>query len=266
MDAIGGQDPAAVAYNARRWRVRWGVPVQPGRDDVTRGMNRMDYGYGYFYWILASLVLGYLMRNPWLLLPIGLVFAFRRYIPDPVILLRTMGRISGLKRQIDANPANVTARRDLAEIYLSQLRPGRAVALLEEALARFPEDAELLFLHGLALHRTNANDRAIASLVRAVEVDGRVRFGQPFLVAGDALMQLGRHEEALDAYERFLERSSSSIEGHVKRSRAHRASRDLEAASRDLEEARKTWKALPAYQRRAQLGWFVRVHWDRAFG
>lgn len=225
-----------------------------------------DFGYGYFYYILATLLLGYFLRNPWLLLPVALLFAFRRHIPDPVVLARTLGRISALRRQIEANPANATARRDLAEIYLAQLRPKRAAVLLEEALVRFPDDPELLFLHGVALHRTGESERALGSLVKSVEVDARVRFGQPFLVAGDALMHLGRVEEAIDAYERYLDRSSSSVEGYVKRSRAHRAARSAEAATRDLEEARKTWKALPGYQRRQQLGWFLRAHLDRAFG
>ena len=53
-------------------------------------------------------------------------FVLRPFIPDPFVLARTWGRIRALDAQIAANPANVTARRDLAVIWLERLRPRRA--------------------------------------------------------------------------------------------------------------------------------------------
>jgi tetratricopeptide (TPR) repeat protein len=176
-----------------------------------------------------------------------------------------MGRISRLSREIDSNPSNVTARRDLAVLYLERLRPGRAAKLLEEARERFPNDAELLFLNGLAYRKMGEPERALDPLVRAVEIDPRLRFGEPYLVAGDALSDLGRNAEAVDAYERYVSACSSSVEGHVKLSRALRRAGEDKPARDALDSAFDTFRQIPGYKRRRELGWYLRAQLDRLF-
>lgn len=212
---------------------------------------------GYFSYYLGWILLTYLIQYPPLLVGLVVIFLVRRFVPDPLVLFRTMGRISALRRQIDANPANVTARRDLAMVYVERLRPGRALELLDEARKRFPDDAELLYLSGLALFKRGEHEKALGPLVKSVQIDGRVRFGEPYLVAGDALRKLGRNEEAIDAYERFVETNSSSVEGHVKLALAHRAAKDEAAAKRALDEAFATWAQIPSYKRRKELNWWL---------
>lgn len=212
---------------------------------------------GYFSYYLGWILLTYLVQYPPLLAGLVVLFLIRRFVPDPWVLFRTMGRISALRRQIEANPANVTARRDLAMVYVERLRPGRALELLDEARKRFPDDAELLYLSGLALFKRGEHEKALEPLVKAVQIDGRVRFGEPYLVAGDALRKLGRNDEAIDAYERFVQTNSSSIEGHVKLALAHRAAKDEAAAKKALDEAFATWAQIPSYKRRKELGWWL---------
>lgn len=221
---------------------------------------------GYFGYYIAIMALTYLVQYPPLLVGIVVLFLARRFIPDPWVLFRTFGRISQLRRQIDANPQNVTARRDLAVIYLDRLRPGAALELVDQALKRFPDDAELLYLKGLAHHRRGEDAQALGPLVRAVELDRRVRFGQPYLVAGDALAALGRYEEAVDSYERFVHASGSSIEGHVKLARALKRTKDIEGRKKALDEAFVTWRSIPGYARRNQVGWWMRAHLDALVG
>lgn len=223
-------------------------------------------GYGYLTYYIAIMALTYLVQYPPLLVGLVVLFLLRRFIPDPVVLFRTFGRISQLRRQIDANPQNVTARRDLAVIYLDRLRPGAALTLVDQALVRFPDDAELLYLKGLAHHRRGENEQALGPVVRAVEIDPRVRFGQPYLVAGDALSALGRHDEAVDSYERFVHASGSSIEGHVKLARALKRTKDAEGGKKALDEAFVTWRSIPGYARRKQVGWWLRAHLDALVG
>jgi tetratricopeptide (TPR) repeat protein len=223
-------------------------------------------GYGYLTYYVAIALLTYLVQYPPLLVGLVVLFLLRRFIPDPWVLFRTFGRISTLRRQIDANPQNVTARRDLAVIYLERLRPGAALELVQQALKRFPDDAELLYLEGLALHRKGRHEQAIGPLVKAVQLDPRVRFGQPYLVAGDALTALGRHDEAVDSYERFVHASGSSIEGHVKLARALKRTKDAEGHKKALDEAFVTWRTIPGYARRKQLGWWLRAHVDSLVG
>lgn len=214
---------------------------------------------GYATYYIALMLASYVLRYPPLLLAVVVFFVLQRFLPDPWVWLKTMGRMSSLGREIAANPANATARRDLARIYLEQMRPGAAITLLDEAEKRFPDDAELLFLGGAARVRKRRYEEALPKLVRAVEIDSRVRFGEPFLIAGDALRQLGRDEEALDAYQRYAELSSSSIEGHVKVASVQRALGNSTEARTALEEALATWRQIPGYSRRKQLGWWLRA-------
>ena len=86
-------------------------------------------------------------------------------------------------------------------MYLERSRPKRALELITEARKRHPNDAELLFLTGLAQARTRAHEPALESLIQAVGIDPRVGFGEPYRVAGDVLMKLNRNavdEPALD--------------------------------------------------------------------
>src|SRR5579883_857273 len=161
----------------------------------------------YWTYYLGILFLSYALRYPPLLVAVVVFFALRRFIPDPMVLLRTAGRIRHLKTDIAANPSNVTARRDLASVYLQRLRPRAALKLLDEARARFPDDPELLFLTGLA--RLQSGDAAGA-------LDPRMRYGEPYLVAAQALMKLDRAEEAEDALERYVKVNSSSVEGFAR--------------------------------------------------
>src|SRR5688500_19037292 len=139
---------------------------------------------GYFVYYLGFVLAAYVLQRPPLILGVVLFFVLRPFLPDPVVLLRTWGQIRSLTRQVEANPANITARRDLARLWLERMRPGRALELLEEADKRDPNNPEILYLTGVAKFRSGDPEGALAPLVRAVDIDPRVRFGEPYLVAG----------------------------------------------------------------------------------
>lgn len=214
---------------------------------------------GYWTYYLAWMALSYAIHQPWVLVGAVVFFVLRPFIPDPVVLMRTWGRIRALDAQIAANPANVTARRDLAVIWLERMRPRRALTLLDEARGRTPDDAELLYLTGVARLRSGNAEGALEPLVKAVDVDPRVRFGEPYLVAAEALVSLGRLEEAEDALERYVSSNSSSLQGYVRLCQVRRRRGDREGAKAALREAFDTWAQLPGYRRRAEVGWWMRA-------
>jgi len=221
---------------------------------------------GYWTYYLGWILLTYALHQPWMIVGVAVFFVFRPFIPDPVLLARTWGRIRSLDAQIAANPSNVTARRDLAEIWLSRLRPGRALELLDEARKRHPDDAELLYLTGVARLRSGDAEGALDPLVQAVEVDPRVRFGEPYLVAADALTRLGKLEEAEDALERYTTSNTSSVQGFVRLAEVRERRGDKQGAQQAIREALDTWKQIPRYRRRSELGWWLRALWRRLAG
>jgi tetratricopeptide (TPR) repeat protein len=220
----------------------------------------------YWTYYLAWMLLAYALRRPWLLVGVALFLVLRRFIPDPTALFRALSRGRALRAQVTLNPQNVTARRDLANVYLDVLRPRSAVAELEQALTRAPNDPELLYLSGVAYHRSGRHEEALAPLVRAVELDARVGFGEPYLVAGDALSALGRYEEAEDAYERYIASNGSEVAGYVRLARTHVRLGAREAAEKVLSEGLETWDGLPAWRkRRALLRGYLAAFWTRVF-
>lgn len=218
---------------------------------------------GYWTYYLGWFALAFALRHPWLALGALIFVGLRKILPDPFVLIRTSGRIGALRRQIASNPANVTARRDLAMILIERLRPRAAVVPLREALERDPKNAELCYLLGVALLRSGDAEGALEPLVRAVEIDARVRFGEPFLVAAQALERLGRFDEAEDALERYNDANTSSVEGQVRLARLLARKRDGEGARRALAAALDTWSQLPRYAKRRQAQWWFRAQFAR---
>lgn len=214
---------------------------------------------GYWIYYLLFGVAWYAIEHPIVLVPIVLFFALKRFIPDPWVLAKTFAHSGRLRDQIRANPSNVTARRDMAMIYLQRLRPKKALEVLKPALEREPESAELQYLAGLASFRSGDSEAALTPLVAAVASDPGVRFGDAYRVAGDALMKLGRHDGAIDAYEHFVDVNSSSVEGWAKLSMAHKAAGEGDDAGKALREAKRTWAVLPGYKRRQEWRWRLRA-------
>jgi predicted Zn-dependent protease len=221
---------------------------------------------GYWTYYLAWLALSYAIHRPWVMVGALVFFVLRPFIPDPFVLARTWGRIRRLDAQIAANPANVTARRDLAVLWIERARPRRALELLDEARTRTPDDAELLYLTGVARARSGNPEGALEPLVKAVEVDPRVRFGEPYLVAAEALLALGRLEEAEDALDRYVSSNSSSLQGYVRLAEVRKRRGDRDGSRAALREAFDTWSQLPGYRRRVELGWWLRAWAARITG
>ena len=221
---------------------------------------------GYWLYYLGFLALTFALQRPWVMVGVLVFVALRPFVPDPIVLARTWGKIRALDAQIAANPANVTARRDLAIIWLERLRPRRALELLDEARLRAPDDAEMLYLTGLARMRCGDPERALEPLVRAVELEPRLRYGDPYLAAAEALLMLRRLEEAEDALERFTRTNSSSIQGHVLLAEVRGKLGDAEGAKATIREALDTWKSLPSYRRRSQVRWWLQAWARHIFG
>jgi len=133
-----------------------------------------------YYWTYYALTffLAYAVHNPWVC---GVVLVFlvaRRWLPDPVVLARTLSRIGSLRTQVQLNPANVPARRDIARAYLDLYRPRAALRYLDEARARDPRNPDIAYLRGLALLRLRQDEPALAAFGEAVGIDPEK--GEPF--------------------------------------------------------------------------------------
>jgi tetratricopeptide (TPR) repeat protein len=214
------------------------------------------WGY-YGFWLLASGALALALAHPVVLGLAVLAVFTRRWLPDPVLYLKHAARVRSLRTAVELNPANATARAQLAEIWLDKRRPGRAIPLLVQALERDASSAELHYLLGLAHLRAGQPDAALEPLAAALARDARVRYGSAYLAIGDALARVGRLDEATDALARYLKINTSSLEGYYRLVKAKQRQGDATGARAARQEGLSTYRVLPAFQRRKQLLWWL---------
>jgi tetratricopeptide (TPR) repeat protein len=217
----------------------------------------MGYLPYYLFWIFA----GTLTRYPWLIAGVAIVWGLKRlrWLPDPYLFFKHLGRVRNLKQQIAQNPENATARRDLAKIWLEKKRPKRAIKLLEEARRRDPESAELAFLLGKALLLAKRPAEALDPLVESASKNEKLQYGEAYLVAGCALYALARNAEAEDAFARYIAINSSTVEGRVRLACARREQKDAAGAKQATREALETFSHVPRYRQRKEFFWYLRA-------
>jgi tetratricopeptide (TPR) repeat protein len=222
---------------------------------------------GYFSYYLLSIGLAVAVRNP---AAAGVAVVFwlcRGFLPDPVVWFRTMGRISKLKNDIAMNPANLIATRDLARLYVERKRPRQAIGIIEQTRQRMAEstrhpqgsldDAELLYQLGIAKLQSGDPEGALSPIVSALAIAPEVGRGDPYLVAANALIGLGRWEEAEDSLVRFIEKNTSSVEAFVKLARVRAKQKDEPGSADAIAQAKQTWRVLPSFLKRRQWPWFA---------
>jgi tetratricopeptide (TPR) repeat protein len=254
---------AALGLGSLARRGGWLSPLLLGAAFYLLFMRGRGAGGGwgsyYIFWIVAPAVIAAATSHPAVLLVVAIGFLCRRWLPDPFLFLRYRSRISALETEVRANAGNVTARRDLATLWLEKHRPRRALPLLAEALARDPEAKELLYLNGLAQLQAGEHAKAVETLIALVQREPGFRYGEAYLRAADALIALERWDDAEDALERFARINSSNIEGRYKRARVMGARKDEAGRREAVRDVRDVWQGLPSFQRRNQLGWYLRA-------
>jgi tetratricopeptide (TPR) repeat protein len=222
------------------------------------GDGNASWGSYYLFWIVAPAILAAFSSHPEILIVVVIGFLARRWLPDPFFALRHRARMRSLEVDVTSNPGNVTARRDLARLWLEKRRPGRALPLVEEALVRDPKSLELVFLRGAAQLLLGRHEAALESMLTVVHQEPGFRYGEAYLRAADALVALRRWDDAEDALDHYAKINRSSIEGLAKRVRVRKSRGDAPGATQAKRELREVWRTLPSYQRRNQLGWYLR--------
>jgi predicted Zn-dependent protease len=205
---------------------------------------------------------GYAANYPLLIVGVAVVWLARRmrWLPDPYLWVKHARNVGKLKSQIRQNADNVTARRDLARIWLEKKRPRRAIVLLDEARRREPDSHELAFLLGKAKLMAGKAEESLPFLVDSAQKNGKYHYGEAYLLAGRALLNLRRDAEAEDALDRYVAINASSVEGRVLLAMARREQGDKQGTTAALREALDTFGHIPGFRRRAELRWWLRAN------
>ncbi|HWP43443.1 MAG TPA: tetratricopeptide repeat protein, partial [Blastocatellia bacterium] len=162
------------------------------------------------------------------------------------------------KRNLEAatlNPADSSAHYNLGLIYLQRGQREEAKASFRRAVEIDPQDTDSHYQLGRIASREGRLGEAIGHFDSVVRLDPDHSQGEVWREIGWTYYQAGQLDDALSAFERFLDRRPSDAEGRYRYGLTlHRLGRTEEAAAamRACIEAVRT---SPAYKYRADQQW-----------
>jgi len=207
-------------------------------------------------------ILMLITRNSLLSLLIVLVLYFvldRRYIgllPDFSAPLRTRREVSRLKREVMLNPHNAEALSDLGRDLVRMKRYREGVEYLGRALNRMSDIPETQFYLGVGYLYLKDLDRAKNHLQKAVQLDPRYRYGEPYLRMGDYHVERNELDEALKSYEAFTGIHTSSSEGFFKIGELQLRKGDSDKAKIYFRKSMQAFRGSPAHKKRIDRPWY----------
>lgn len=216
------------------------------------------------FFLFALLV--YITGNPFLafiVLLVILYFLDRRFIglsPSLTRPLRLTRKMSRLQQDIKLSPHDTSAKLELARVYIEKKRYADAAELLESIASIMDQSADVHFELGLCRLKQGQLEEGRRLMEKALELNPRVRYGEPYLRLAEALAA-SDPAEAVRCIERFREVQSSSCEAYYRLGQLYEAMgrrADAKAAYRDV---RDVYRLLPAYSRRQQRRWAVLAAW-----
>lgn len=114
----------------------------------------------------------------------------------------------GLRRVLSINPENVGARLQMLDIMWRDTIDANVIAECEKAIDFTPEETSLYYYLGLAKYLNNDNEGALTALRKGAttikddtptEISSRI-----YMISGDILHHMSKHEEAYEAYDSCL--------------------------------------------------------------
>lgn len=203
-----------------------------------------------------------ILGNPFLAIIVLLIILYaldRRFVgitPSFVKPLRRLGRIRRLRHQLDLNPNDLSAKLELAKLLIEKRSFRQARELLEPLQEResIQDSAEYWDDLGTSLLRTGELARGETAVRRALAINPRVKYGQPYLRLAAAI---GSNDtaKALEDLASFQLIHTSSCEGYYRLAKLNMSLGRKDDAKQALNESIRIYRMLPRYKRREERRW-----------
>ncbi|HZI09608.1 MAG TPA: hypothetical protein VE153_04395 [Myxococcus sp.] len=213
-------------------------------------------------WMFLTLVTG----SPLLSLGLVIVFIFMadrftlQVLPSPVRMLKRFQRAGHLAGTILTNPHERRARHELADIRVAQKRYAEAVDILKPNLEAGDEDADTLYLLGVAYLGAGDAQRGEYLLDEAAKLDPNHQLGAIELERGRFRLKRGDAKGAVEALERFCQARHGTVEGRFLLSQALAKVGRADEAKRMRELAWSEYVVAPGFQKRRERKWAWRAN------
>lgn len=204
--------------------------------------------FSLLWWVTGSPFLAVI------LLIIILYVLERRFVGMTPSIVRPFAlrrKLSGLRQDLSMNPHNRSVKLEAARIWIQLKKYSEAKRMLLELAETEDDSAEVYYELGLCCLKLGQLEEGERLILRALEINPRVKFGEPYLRLGEALAVMDA-ERAIGYLERFREQHSSSCETYYRLGRLYRQLGRLEEARQAFRDTLDIYRGLPKYKKRTE--------------
>jgi tetratricopeptide (TPR) repeat protein len=169
--------------------------------------------------------------------------------------IRSWGEAGRLRRSLAVNPHNAKARTDLGAILTRQGRFREARVELEQALPRVDDLPDANYYLGLCLLNDGEADRGRELVERALALNPKFGYGEPYLRLGDFRAERSEWVQAAERYRQATDIYGSSVEGWCKLGQALNELGRRDEARTALRDALTSYRTAPWYRRADDRPW-----------
>ncbi|MBJ6363797.1 tetratricopeptide repeat protein [Paenibacillus sp. GCM10012307] len=208
-------------------------------------------------------LLWWLFGNPFIAIIVLLVIVYfidRRFIgltPSLVRPFKRRSQIAKLRQQLLLNPGDVTAKQDVARLYMEKKNYREARKWLESIGDVMEDSAEFWNDLGTAYLHTGDKSRGEEAILKGLSINPRVKYGQPYLRLA-ALHSTGDTDKALHYLDTFRQLHSSSCEAYYRLGTIYEQLGRSNEAAGAYREAVDIYRSLPKYKKRQERKWVLR--------
>lgn len=207
--------------------------------------------------LIGFSLLWYLFGNPFIAILVLILIIYlldRTFIgilPNVAKPLREWNRLRKLKQELAANPHHTSTKVELGRTLSGRKRYREALALFRQAEPVMNDSADLLVDIGYAMLKLGELEEGERTMLKALERNPRVGFGDPYLYLGQAFQRTDK-PKAVAYLEKFKDMHSSSCRGYYQLGRLYAELNQPALAKQAFEEATGLYRSLPKYKRKQE--------------
>lgn len=171
-------------------------------------------------------------------------------LPDVLRPIRRGAKIRSLQRTLAVNPADADSHFELGTLLVEQRKWHQALPHLETAVARL-KNSQAHFQYGVALFRSGQEDEGKQHLEKALELNPKVGYGEPYLYLAEYALKRQQDVDAIPGFAEALELYSSTDVSY-RLGRLFEQAGDVERARKMYHEASASYRESPKFLRRRQ--------------
>ncbi len=180
---------------------------------------------------------------------------FFGFMPDPFRVFRKSLRVKQLQNAVSDNPGDGPSLKELGVLLAEKGDFAKARKYFEQAEAKMSDDPEFDYYYGVSVARAGDIAKGREWIERALRISPRIKYGEPYLVLAEILIERDDYRGALPLLESFMKIHSSSSRGLYQMGVVKLKLGMKEDGENCLRESVKTFKASPFFKRKTDRKW-----------